>query len=81
MEDSALWTKYGGDSDDESGSVESKDDDDDSKTLEDKEGDEHEKKTALDRQNATMARQIKEVIEATRLEIGKATGAEDPRPR
>ena len=69
-EDRELWTQYGGDSDDESGSEDGKDED---KTLEDKEDSEKEKQTAIDQLNATTARQIQEVIEETRLAIGKAT--------
>ena len=54
-----MWTKYGGDSDDESGTD---DEDDDSKILADKEADKQEKRTALDQQNEKTARQIKDVL-------------------
>ena len=57
-DDKALWTKYGGDSEEESESEENNEDD---KTLEDKEKIEQEKRTEIERLNATTARQIKEV--------------------
>ena len=69
-DDKALWTKYGGDSEEESESEENNEDD---KTLEDKEKTEQEKQTEIERLNATTARQIKETIENARREIGTAT--------
>ena len=43
------------------------------RSVEDKEGAEQEKQTAIERLNATTARQIKETIENARREIGTAT--------